>query len=155
MMNIEKLYLDNQKKKKLHVFLTISFSILVILSISLFIIFSNFEIALLMKIVGSVVSSLLTILLISEIFAFLMPSLYFEQYLKELRMANETKVVGKISKVYEELVTVRKGIRFIKVDINEVTYFCSDEKVASYLSVSDTKTYIVRDCFIVGVENEK
>ncbi|MCQ3034899.1 MAG: hypothetical protein MJ248_01545 [Bacilli bacterium] len=154
MMDIRKDLDKNIKQKKLYIALTVLFGILTLLSIVLFIVFSNYKIQLIMQIVGSIVSSILMIVTLSVVFAYLLPTLYMNQYLKELTNAKESKVVGKIERIKKELVTARKGILFIKVEIDSVTYFCSDPEIVSKFSVSECRTFIVRDIFIVGVEDE-
>ena len=85
MMDIKKDLNKNIKQKKLYIALIVLFGILTLLSIVLFIVFSNYKIQLIMQIVGSIVSSILMIVTLSVVFAYLLPTLYMNQYFHDLQ----------------------------------------------------------------------
>ena len=88
MMDIKKDLDKSIKQKKLYITLTVLFGILTLLSIVLFIVFSNYKIQLIMQIVGSIVSSILMMVTLSVVFAYLLPTLYMNQYLKIYKNIN-------------------------------------------------------------------
>lgn len=155
MINLKEQYLLNKKKLKMHIVLSIVFAILFLTSVTLFIVLSNYKIETLMKIVGSVTSSIFVLVLISEIVGWLVPLVEKDNCLDELLSTPESKITGTISGISKSLITIRKGILAFKVTIDETELYCDNPEVIEKLIINESVTLIVRGAFIMGVEDEK
>lgn len=139
------------KVKKTSLVLAIVFLVLAVTSALCFILFSNYKNQLLMSIIGSISTSLLAIAAIGFFVAGYLYNKYLFNFYSQLENKEEQSLKGQI-KNSEKYTTLKKGLSFLAIYINDQEYYLADEEMIN--SFDNEKEYRIslRGDFVVGVE---
>ena len=150
-IDLEERRQKHQKQQKMSLILAIVFLTLTIASVVCFILFSNYKIQLLMSIIGSIVTSLLIMVSIGFFIAGYLYNKYLVNFYTQLEGKEEQSLNGQIKNL-EKYMTLKKGLSFLVVYINNNEYYLADEEMIN--SFNEEKSYIVslRGNYVVGVE---
>lgn len=135
--------------KKGTIFL-IALSILLVASILLFVLLSNYKIQLVMNLVGSIVNSLLAVIIVFICFSIILPSKSRLNFYNSLNL-DDLNVVEINDYNIGSKQTVRKYIQCKKVIINGKFYFLLFDDTC----LSTGSTVVVCGNYILGSKNEK
>ena len=138
------------KKEKIYLALSIVFGVLFVVSFTLFLVFANYHIELLMKIVGSVVNSVLAVLFAASILGLLLPTIQTRKFYQKV-LQNEERECRGIIRLESERHTVEKGITLSKVSLGDEEFFLLDQSIPLR---EGEATYYFRGHLIVGVSDE-
>lgn len=150
-INLEERRQKHQKTQKISLILAIVFFVLTIASLLCFVLFSNYKIQLLMSIIGSVVTSLLLMAAIGFFIAGYLYNKHLVNFYIQLESKEEQSLKGHIKNL-EKHMTLKKGLSFLVVYINNNEYYLADEEMIN--SFDEEKDYSVslRGNYVVGVE---
>jgi len=138
-----------QKKNKIYLVCIIALSCLIIASICLFIFLSNYKIEVLLSVVGSIVNSILAILLVGVIFVGFLPTRSFIKFYKTIENDDEEVVV--IEEIeYLGQRTIKKNITLERCIVNEKEYFVLN----NLPQFKKGDSVIISKNYICGVKNE-
>lgn len=154
MIDIKELLKTYQNKRKKALFFVFLLSIVLFISILLFIFLSNYKVQWQLALIGSIVNSLIVICLLCIIFFFALPYKHFEMFLVILNNSSSKKIKGKISEISEKTMTIKKGVKAYIVKIEKAEYFLAFEDLFDSLPLNKNINLIVKDAFIVGVKQD-
>ena len=140
----------HQNNKKKYLILSLVFAGLTIVSIALFIIFSNYKIQLLMSIIGSISSSLLAILAIAFYLGGYLSNKYLCVLYSQLESKEEHTIEGKYSAV-NKYSTLKKGLSFLAINIDDQELYLIDDLMVNSLIDGQHYSVLLRDNFVLGI----
>ena len=153
-IDLEKEKSKHLKAKKISLAMMISFAVITLISITLFIVFSNYKIQLLMSLVGSVVSSIFALLAIGFLVGGYVPHKYLSDFYYQLENKEEQSLSCSI-KLGDKYVTLKKGLSFLAVYIDGQEYYLADELFKQ--DIQEDKNYLVklRGNYVVEIANHE
>ena len=138
------------KNKNISMITMFIFLFLTIVSIVCFVVFSNYKIQLLMSILGSVISSILISVSIGFMVFGYFPNKRFYSFYTQLENKEEQSIKGQI-KLTNKYVTLRKGLFFLVIYINEDEHYVIDEEMVNSLINGKEYKVLLRDNFVMEI----
>ena len=148
-ISIKENILRHSKGKKVALTFVIVFACLAVISITLFIVFSNYKIQLMMSIIGSVVSSIFAVTSIGFLLISYLPHKYLFNFFKQLEVQQGQTIRGLLKKSDRHL-TLKKGLSFLTIYIDDKEYYLSDEKLSQGLLDDEQYDFLLKGDYVIG-----
>ena len=153
-IDLEKEKNKHLKAKKISLIMMITFFVITFISITLFIIFSNYKIQLLMSIIGSITSSIFAILAIAFLAGGYIPHKHLFNFYQQLESKEEQFINSKIE-LCDKHITLKKGLSFLAIYIDKQEYYLVDELLKQDIQKDEEYLIKLRGNYVVEITNHE